>query len=126
MRLDGQDWIDRVIARDGTWEPPAHFVDRVAMQAFQECLEVRRRLARERPDVAAARAAWRNQQSDLSPERLVFIDETWATTTMARRHGRARRGQRRAIRRGSRLRPVWTWWECRRGRACGDQRRPGG
>lgn len=36
MRLDGQDWIDRVIARDGTWEPPAHFVDRVAMQAFQE------------------------------------------------------------------------------------------
>jgi transposase len=24
----------------------------------------------------------------------VFIDETWATTTMARRHGRAKRGQR--------------------------------
>jgi len=24
----------------------------------------------------------------------VFIDETWATTSMARRHGRARRGQR--------------------------------
>jgi hypothetical protein len=24
----------------------------------------------------------------------VFIDETWATTNMARRHGRARRGQR--------------------------------
>ena len=24
----------------------------------------------------------------------MFIDETWATTTMARRHGRARRGQR--------------------------------
>jgi transposase len=24
----------------------------------------------------------------------VFVDETWATTTMARRHGRARRGQR--------------------------------
>jgi transposase len=24
----------------------------------------------------------------------VFIDETWATTTMARRHGRARRGER--------------------------------
>jgi transposase len=30
----------------------------------------------------------------MSPERLVFIDETWATTNMARRHGRARRGQR--------------------------------
>jgi len=30
----------------------------------------------------------------MSPERLVFIDETWATTNMARRHGRAQRGQR--------------------------------
>jgi transposase len=30
----------------------------------------------------------------LSPERLVFIDETWATTNMARRHGRAQRGTR--------------------------------
>ena len=30
----------------------------------------------------------------MSPERLVFIDETWATTSMTRRHGRARRGQR--------------------------------
>ena len=33
-------------------------------------------------------------QLDLDPERLVFIDETWATTNMARKHGRARRGQR--------------------------------
>jgi hypothetical protein len=30
----------------------------------------------------------------VSPQRLVFIDETWATTAMARRYGRARRGQR--------------------------------
>jgi transposase len=30
----------------------------------------------------------------MNPERLVFIDETWATTVMARRHGRAPRGQR--------------------------------
>jgi DDE superfamily endonuclease len=30
----------------------------------------------------------------LTPERLVFIDETWATTAMARRYGRARRGTR--------------------------------
>ena len=29
-----QDWIDRAIARDGSWEPPAHFVDRLAVQAF--------------------------------------------------------------------------------------------
>jgi transposase len=45
-------------------------------------------------DVVAARAAWRQRQATLSPARLVFIDETWATTTMARRHGRARRGKR--------------------------------
>ena len=31
---------------------------------------------------------------DLDPERLVFIDETWASTNMARRHGRCRRGER--------------------------------
>jgi transposase len=30
----------------------------------------------------------------MSAERLVFIDETWATTNMARRHVRAQRGQR--------------------------------
>jgi transposase len=30
----------------------------------------------------------------LTPERLVFIDETWASTAMARRYGRARRGAR--------------------------------
>jgi hypothetical protein len=30
----------------------------------------------------------------LSPKRLVFIDETWATTAMTRRYGRARRGRR--------------------------------
>jgi transposase len=30
----------------------------------------------------------------LNPDRLVFIDETWATTNMARLRGRAPRGQR--------------------------------
>ena len=30
----------------------------------------------------------------MDPERLVFIDETWASTAMARTHGRALRGQR--------------------------------
>jgi transposase len=33
-------------------------------------------------------------QLDLDPERLVFIDETWASTNMARRYGRAPRGER--------------------------------
>ncbi|KAF0205301.1 MAG: hypothetical protein FD172_4075 [Methylocystaceae bacterium] len=30
----------------------------------------------------------------LDPERLVFIDETWATTNMARKKGRAPKGER--------------------------------
>lgn len=33
-------------------------------------------------------------QGRLDPERLVFIDETWAKTNMTRTHGRAPRGQR--------------------------------
>ena len=41
-----------------------------------------------------ARQAWFDGQLDLDPERLVFIDETWASTNMARRHGRAPRGKR--------------------------------
>ena len=48
----------------------------------------------ERPDVAAARATWRNEQPGLIAERLVFLDETWARTNMARRYGRAPRGER--------------------------------
>jgi transposase len=40
------------------------------------------------------RQAWFDGQPDLDPDRLVFIDETWASTNMARRHGRAPRGQR--------------------------------
>ncbi len=48
----------------------------------------------DREDVAAARAEWRGRQAALDPARLVFPDETWATTNMARRHGRAPRGRR--------------------------------
>jgi transposase len=48
----------------------------------------------ERPDVAAARATWKADQPTLDPARLVFIDETGTSTTMARRRGRAKRGRR--------------------------------
>ena len=40
------------------------------------------------------RQAWFDGQLELNPERLVFIDETWASTNMARTHGRAPRGRR--------------------------------
>ena len=42
----------------------------------------------------AAREAWFAGQLDLDPDPLVFIDETAATTAMARRYGRAPRGER--------------------------------
>jgi transposase len=48
----------------------------------------------DRPDVLSRRQAWFDAQPDLDPERLVFIDETGASTKMARRHGRIVRGQR--------------------------------
>jgi transposase len=48
----------------------------------------------DRPDVAAARAAWIAQQPRLASARLIFLDETWASTNMARSHGRAPRGER--------------------------------
>jgi transposase len=48
----------------------------------------------ERADVAAARQEWRETQGSLDIEKLVFIDETWATTNMTRRYGRAPLGQR--------------------------------
>ncbi len=47
-----------------------------------------------RPDILKRRQAWFEGQLDLDPERLVFIDETWTSTNMARRRGRAPRGQR--------------------------------
>ena len=40
------------------------------------------------------RRAWFRGQLDLDPDRLVFIDETGASTKMARLYGRAPRGQR--------------------------------
>jgi transposase len=44
--------------------------------------------------VARRRQAWFDAQPDLDPEHLVFIDESGATTKMARLRGRAPRGQR--------------------------------
>lgn len=41
-----------------------------------------------------AREAWFEAQDTLDPDRLVFVDETAANTKMARRYGRAPRGQR--------------------------------
>lgn len=44
--------------------------------------------------MAERRAWWQVQQAGLDPERLVFIDETWAKTNMTRPRGRSRCGTR--------------------------------
>ena len=42
----------------------------------------------------ASREAWFAGQPDLDPARLVFLDETWTATNMARLRGRSPRGER--------------------------------
>ncbi|WP_152599784.1 IS630 family transposase [Hoeflea sp. BAL378] len=48
----------------------------------------------QRPDVLRRRIAWFDGQLDLDPEKLIFIDETAASTKMARLRGRSLRGER--------------------------------
>jgi transposase len=48
----------------------------------------------DRPDVARKRRFWKAYQGRLAPERLVFIDETWAKTNMTRLRGWAPRGEK--------------------------------
>ena len=48
----------------------------------------------QRADVLRRRRVWFEAQPDLEPKRLVFIDETGASTKMARRYGRSPRGER--------------------------------
>lgn len=48
----------------------------------------------DRPDVAERRTRWRLLQVGLDPEKLIFIDETWAKTNMTRLRGRAPIGAR--------------------------------
>ena len=48
----------------------------------------------DRPDVLKRRWDRFEGQLDLDPAKLVFIDETWASTNMARTHGRAPKGER--------------------------------
>jgi transposase len=56
--------------------------------------KVERAAERDRPDVAAKRQAWQAEQPALDPAKLKFIDETWASTNMARKYGRSARGER--------------------------------
>ena len=48
----------------------------------------------DRADIAEARRAWRELQPKLNVAKLVFLDETWTKTNMARLRGRSLRGKR--------------------------------
>lgn len=65
-------------------EPPSHDVQKKTAHAEEQS----------RPDVLRRREAWFEGQTDLDPERLVFVDETGADTRMARTRGRAPKGER--------------------------------
>src|SRR5207248_7025366 len=47
-----------------------------------------------RADIARARRRWMREQGMFGPARLVFIDETWTSTSMVRLRGRCSRGER--------------------------------
>ena len=48
----------------------------------------------QRDDIVEVRQAWAALQPTLDADRLVFLDETWATTNMTRTRGRAPKGER--------------------------------
>ena len=48
----------------------------------------------DQPDVAAKRLRWRAWQRFMDPARFVFLDQTGAATTIARRYGRNPKSQR--------------------------------
>jgi transposase len=44
--------------------------------------------------VRAQREQWQAEQATWDPQRLIFLDETWASTNMTRRYGRCPKGER--------------------------------
>jgi transposase len=48
----------------------------------------------QREDVVEARRQWAAEQLLIDPDRVVFVDETWAKTNMTRTYGRSPRGAR--------------------------------
>jgi transposase len=56
--------------------------------------KVNRAAEQDRPDVAERRRLWQEVIKGLDPKALVFLDETAANTKMARRYGRAPKGER--------------------------------
>ena len=80
------------------------FLDRCGLTFKKKSLHA---AEQDRPDVVERREDWFEAQLDLDPAKLVFVDESFASTNMARLYGRAPRGVRlrAAVRTGTARRP---------------------
>src|SRR3954467_1190621 len=67
------------------------FLDRCGLTFKKKSLHASEQ---DRPDVVERREDWFEAQLDLDPAKLVFVDESFASTNMARLYGRAPRGVR--------------------------------
>jgi transposase len=56
--------------------------------------KTRRAQEQDRPDIVAARAAWRAELADIEPQRLIFLDESGIDTRLTRTYARAAPGER--------------------------------
>ena len=44
--------------------------------------------------MARKRSAWKQNQKEIDPDQVVFIDDTWAKTNMTRTYGQSQQGTR--------------------------------
>ncbi len=85
LRAELAEWGVKV-SNDAVWR----FL-RKARLTFKKSL---RAAERDRPDVARKRERWKRYQGRIDPNRLIFVDETWAKTNMTRTRGWATYGKR--------------------------------
>jgi transposase len=56
--------------------------------------KTRQAIEQDRPDIVAARMAWRAELAQVDPQRLIFLDESGVDTRMTRAYARAAPGER--------------------------------
>lgn len=63
-------------------------------QGIRRKKKTRHAQEQDRPEVQEQRAAYEDKMAEVQRDRLIFVDETGATTSMTRRYGRASAGER--------------------------------
>jgi len=97
LQGDARHHLGRVAGASGRSRPPRSHSARYggsSRGAGSRAKKTTHATEQDRPDILKRREEWLDGQLDLDPEQLIFIDETWASTNMARRYGRAPRGER--------------------------------